>query len=365
MKKIFSIFFILVAAAVFFNFSYFTNTGNDKDINTNNIDISNANVLFNQGLDIVPVLREEFTLAVLFNQGELISHPGQGLNGDDVSAITTGGTLYGFGAQANLFNWMGDDFTVPPGQQWRIDSIRFFSYQTGSSTTSTITASHVAIWNGRVDSAGVTLNSGDTVTNRMARTYYSRIYRTTGTPPFNTQTTRPIMCVTDTINVILNPGYYWLQVGFRGTLSSGPWAPPRTILNQLETGNSKQKLAGVWGPGLDGTTPQGLPFIIYGDNLVAINNNNTGIPSAYSLKQNYPNPFNPVTKISFDMPKAGNVKITVYNINGKEVDILVNQNVEAGSYSIDFDASKLASGIYFYTLTAGSYKETKKMMLVK
>ena len=77
------------------------------------------------------------------------------------------------------------------------------------------------------------------------------------------------------------------------------------------------------------------------------NNGNT-IPEAYSLKQNYPNPFNPVTKINYALPKSGLVTLKVYDVLGREVVSLVNENKPAGSYSVDFNASNLTSGVYFY-----------------
>ena len=89
------------------------------------------------------------------------------------------------------------------------------------------------------------------------------------------------------------------------------------------------------------------------------------VPAAFLLNQNYPNPFNPTTKINFSIPKSSNTILKVYNTNGMEVETLVNQNLQAGTYSVDFGNSYLSSGIYFYTLTAGDFRDTKRMMLVK
>jgi photosystem II stability/assembly factor-like uncharacterized protein len=89
------------------------------------------------------------------------------------------------------------------------------------------------------------------------------------------------------------------------------------------------------------------------------------VPENFSLAQNYPNPFNPSTTIKFDIPKSTFVKITVYDILGKEVKTLVNQNVGTGSYTLDFDAYNLASGTYFYRMNAGEFNITKKMVLIK
>jgi hypothetical protein len=90
-----------------------------------------------------------------------------------------------------------------------------------------------------------------------------------------------------------------------------------------------------------------------------------GTPSEYSLEQNYPNPFNPVTTISYSIKANGLVSLKIFDILGNEVATLVNQDQIAGSYSLEFDASTYASGIYFYSLTSGEYISTKKMILLK
>ena len=98
---------------------------------------------------------------------------------------------------------------------------------------------------------------------------------------------------------------------------------------------------------------------------VSIDPVSTIIPDAFSLSQNYPNPFNPTTKISFDIPKQGFVTLKVYDVLGKEVATLVNDVTKSGSYEVSFDASKFASGVYFYTLQTDGFVQTKRMMLIK
>jgi hypothetical protein len=88
------------------------------------------------------------------------------------------------------------------------------------------------------------------------------------------------------------------------------------------------------------------------------------IPENIELKQNYPNPFNPTTSIEFDLPYDGSVKITVYDVLGKEIYTL-NEYIKAGTHEIKFDGASLASGIYFYKLETGSFVATKKMVLLK
>ncbi|HSW55042.1 MAG TPA: T9SS type A sorting domain-containing protein [Ignavibacteriaceae bacterium] len=88
-------------------------------------------------------------------------------------------------------------------------------------------------------------------------------------------------------------------------------------------------------------------------------------PAQFELSQNYPNPFNPSTTIKFSIPQSSNVSLKIFNTLGQEVSTLINQNMESGLHTINFDASQLNSGIYFYKLDAGSYSQVKKMTLLK
>jgi hypothetical protein len=89
------------------------------------------------------------------------------------------------------------------------------------------------------------------------------------------------------------------------------------------------------------------------------------IPKSFMLYNNYPNPFNPETKIKFDIPKTAFTKLTVYDITGRTVGTLINQDLSPGSYVYDFNAAQLSSGVYFFKIQAGDFNDTKKMMLVK
>lgn len=89
------------------------------------------------------------------------------------------------------------------------------------------------------------------------------------------------------------------------------------------------------------------------------------LPTVYELGQNYPNPFNPKTVISFALPNAGPVKLVVYNVLGQEVATLVDQHMEAGNHTADWEAGEFSSGVYFYRLNAEKYIQTLKMMLLK
>ena len=89
------------------------------------------------------------------------------------------------------------------------------------------------------------------------------------------------------------------------------------------------------------------------------------IPTEYSISQNYPNPFNPTTKIKFGLPKAGFTRITVYDLLGRDIMTLINNELKAGYHEINIDAHNLPSGIYLYKIQSGDFTKTKKMILMK
>jgi len=117
-----------------------------------------------------------------------------------------------------------------------------------------------------------------------------------------------------------------------------------------------------------------LPYIINATfpNWFVVGTRTTGvqtkpgeIPTAFELAQNYPNPFNPATKIDFSLPKRTQITMKVFDVLGREVLILANGVFEAGRHEIDFNASMLPSGVYFYNLRSGSNSMTKKLLLLK
>jgi len=99
--------------------------------------------------------------------------------------------------------------------------------------------------------------------------------------------------------------------------------------------------------------------------LIGITNISAEVPESFSIKQNYPNPFNPVTNIEFSVPKHSPVRLVVFDISGREIETLVSQNMSAGTYKADWDASKYSSGVYFYTIETEGFRETNKMILLK
>ena len=104
---------------------------------------------------------------------------------------------------------------------------------------------------------------------------------------------------------------------------------------------------------------------IYVGGSVGIENISSDIPKSYKLSQNYPNPFNPVTNIAFDIPKSSYAVLRVFDMLGREVAMLINEKLDAGSYRVNFDASNLSSGTYFYSLTTSNFSQTKKLTVIK
>jgi hypothetical protein len=155
-----------------------------------------------------------------------------------------------------------------------------------------------------------------------------------------------VIAGTDSNGVFLstNNGKSWTSIGLTSI-----------YINALAV-NSTHLFAGTG----DGVFRRTLSQIITG-----VEDQINEIPSQFILEQNYPNPFNPSTIISFSIPASEFVTLKVYDILGREIATLVNEEKPAGSYEVNFDASALSSGIYFYTLKAGKFTETKKLILMK
>lgn len=122
--------------------------------------------------------------------------------------------------------------------------------------------------------------------------------------------------------------------------------------------------AGSW----DAGTTRSFKVLIDEVSLVDIDATSTKLedrPHGFALEQNYPNPFNPVTTIRFTLPETSHVSLEIFSITGERVAVALNETRAAGSHSINFDASRLTSGLYFYRLQSGSFDQTKKMQLIK
>lgn len=202
--------------------------------------------------------------AVLYDNGPLVTHPGGGAGGLDASALQTslGMTIYGFGHALSSGYRVTDDFTVTDPGGWQVDQITFYAYQSFSGTTCTINNINYQIWDGPPDDPGSLVVFGDTTTNRFVSCGFSDIYRVLDTGLTNAD--RPIMEDVASAGFVLPPGTYWIDWQTGGTLASGPWVPPVTVLGQTTTGNAMQYDLVSWNPLID-IGQQDLPFTIVGE----------------------------------------------------------------------------------------------------
>src|SRR4030095_16448044 len=170
------------------------------------------------------------------------------------------------------------------------------------------------------------------------------------------------------VEVSSNNGNTWQPAAeYTGTLST--WTQQTLDITRFANRSTQMKVrfrvvsdAGVTA---DGWYVDDIIINTYCTGTITGITNNNGIPSVFALEQNYPNPFNPSTGIKYQIAKESFVKITVYDILGKNVATLVNEKKSAGFYNVEFNASNYASGLYFYKMEAGDFTEVKKMMLVK
>ncbi|MFA7360860.1 MAG: T9SS type A sorting domain-containing protein [Candidatus Kapaibacterium sp.] len=152
---------------------------------------------------------------------------------------------------------------------------------------------------------------------------------------------------------------FWMPLGGSPALSGGNFTNPN--LSGFETTTFVGAFGNTnWTAGWANFNPKN-----YLASPIGIQQISTEIPSVFRMNQNYPNPFNPSTKINFALPKSSYVSLKVFDVTGREVATLINENLNVGTYEYDFNASKLNSGIYFYRINAEGFTATKKMMLIK
>ncbi len=152
----------------------------------------------------------------------------------------------------------------------------------------------------------------------------------------------------------------FLQVGTSGSIIVGLKADPTGYRVVYSSVGLEQMPANV----RDSVTARSIRWLME-NVVVGTEGNNEVQPKTYALEQNYPNPFNPTTRIKYSIPENSYTSLKIYDILGKEVAELVNQEKQAGTYQVEFNASALSSGVYFYKLKSGSFISTKKMIVLK
>ena len=211
---------------------------------------------------------------VRFSSGPFITHPGGGFGGADASVLqqAAGMTIFGFTASSAAAIRLADDFVVPAGQSWRVNQIIVYAYQTNAIVTnpSPISAANIQIWNGVPEAAGSTIVFGDLTTNRLVSSTFSNVYRALESTPLNAA--RGAWANRVSIGQTFGPGTYWIDWQVTGSPAfGGPFVPPVTILGTLDTGNAMQKVGtAAFVALLDGTHPQGIPFLLLGPRPAAL-----------------------------------------------------------------------------------------------
>ncbi|MEK9136232.1 MAG: YCF48-related protein, partial [Bacteroidota bacterium] len=173
------------------------------------------------------------------------------------------------------------------------------------------------------------------------------------------------MSIANTTSIAVAPteGVYAASFGagvFHSTDDGNTWQEINAGLTNdyvlsLLVASSGYVFAGTWGGGVFRST----------ERVVSVPDHTGTLPSFPLLLQNYPNPFNPSTTIQFSLAKSGHVSLKVFNVLGEEVAVLIDEELMAGNHTVSWDASKVASGMYFYRMNAGDYVETRKLLLIK
>jgi hypothetical protein len=206
------------------------------------------------------------------------------------------------------------------------------------------------------------------------------------------QLTQPLICTDiDSINIDLSAGESYQEdfnisnmgngeLSYNITITqTGYWLAVNPVSGTILPGESDAITASFTIPGSANPGEQFTASIVIHNNSVlnpitiavtvtivlGVEENGHVSPMAFTLHQNYPNPFNPSTDIRFDLPQTSRVTLDIYDVMGQKVASLVHQNMEAGSHQVTFNGSGLASGVYFYRISAGSFTDMKKMVLMK
>lgn len=300
---------------------------------------------------------------LLVNTASLVTHPGQGPSGMNVSATQTalGATLYGSGQNRTTGYWMSSKIVVP-ASGWVIDSLITYGYQTGSSLVSTFTGLYCYIGADSSSKPSSTVVIGSKTTNALVSSTFSGIYRLpNATAPF-TDATRPIMKIKSTLTGSLSGGTYWVTWNATGSLASGPWNPPATVLGNLVTGTGSSDFQFVptatpvpaWSPVMDGTSAQGLPFKLYGQGVTVTGlkaqSNAVGVTVG-------PNPMTNEATVTIEgTTNVSDLIFSVYDQLGRQV--MNNTSLTSNSFTIE--KGNLATGNYIYKLSNKKDNSTLK-----
>jgi hypothetical protein len=293
-----------------------------------------------------------------------------GYNGAPASCRYNGGYWLGLD-MTHDFAWsLADYFTVPTGASWSFDTVILFGYQIGSSVSSPFTAAYLRIYKDGSPGIGGIPVWGDTVTNILATTGFTGIYRvdTDASSGSLTSTDRPIMYLKLYLSPApqLSAGTYWLQWSVSASGSGYGNCPPKVLPGRINPAgqDGMADTAGSWSTIFDNGNTVGFNKIIKASAAIAASVPALNLPTT-SLGQNAPNPFSGSTTMSFYMSQTGYARLAVYNTMGQIVATLIDGNTDAGEHELTFYADNLAPGIYYYQLYTNTGTDNKTMLLIK
>jgi len=287
-----------------------------------------------------------------------------GFGGAPASCVFTNGYYTGFWCDSNRNYSLADIFTIPLESTWAFDTVILYGFVTNGSTTSTFTKTFLEIYEGE-PGAGGSVIWGDMTTNRLVATGFTGIYRvdTVDGLDYTGDAIMYLKCYLSPAPV-LTAGSYWLRWS---TTRSGPWygnCPPKVLPGRINPPGQegRQDSSGTWWYLANSGQRPGFNKIFKASAAVAaVPAIGTTAPALES--HNFPNPFTANTTISFTLPAAGTIDLTVYNVLGQVVRTLLHDPADAGSHEVAFNAGLLPAGIYYYQLTTASGTVVRSMQV--
>ncbi len=299
-----------------------------------------------------------------FINGPLVTHPGGGFNGRDLSRLNLPLSTLGSNINKGSFKIL-EDFTLPGTSNYSIDSMGFFGYQTGSPAFSSFTGLFVTIWDGHPAQGGELLYGDSTEFESVLEdTYFSGIYRASATTPLDS--TRPIM---KNIGKFFEPTRlrggkrYFIQWSMTGSISSGPWQPAVSVNGMTITGNAQQFTSTGYQPMDGGGTgfQQGAPFEIYYTlNTTSVEETRLGLQES----KVYPNPASNKAFLYLNSEKEQQISFRILDISGRELYRSDSQWV-SGKTHLPLPIERLSTGMYLIEVQASAGSMHKKLQVNK
>lgn len=310
-----------------------------------------------------------FQVKISNGTGYLVAGAGDKNNGDadcsiEAAYVTIDKSYLYFGAEVND-DVVIDDNKYYPDNTWNTDCVDlFFSLYNCEETPATVTYQRgkTPDYHLRFNKQKVRNDQGDVQVNELLLPGENYLFKEKFPTGYTIEAKIPLADLANKRDKgAVNLDNIYVKEGYKVRFDLGIFDNDDLVVGRKgrifwtsTNGDNGWQNATLWGYTWIGNT-----------DVISTDVEDNGVPAVYSLDQNYPNPFNPTTQIKYSIAKAGNVNIRVYDVLGREVASLVNEFQSNGSHSVRFDASSLSSGVYVYTINAGEFAQSKKMLLIK